>query len=236
MKTQIDRYKLIRLSLGFICFTIIGILSHEYGHIFVAQKLGYTTKLHYGSMSWYESDRERTLEIYREYKTEIKSQLDFPKQEEWESLKSKNLADRLKITLGGVLQTIVTGTLGLLFLIFRYHKIKEYGLKVIDWLGVFLSLFWLREIFNLLLGIGGEIVNPDGSFFGGDEAKISSILNLPAGTLSIILGTIGLIVSLFVVFKIVDKELQTTFILSGLLGGISGFVLWMMVLGPRILP
>ncbi len=224
------------LSLGFICFTVIGTLSHEYGHIFVARKLGYTTKLHYGSMSWYGGDRKKTSNIYRAYKTEIKSQMDFPKQEEWEFLKSKNVEDTLRISLGGVLQTIVTGTLGFLFLVFRHRKIKQYGLKLIDWLGVFLSLFWLREIFNLVLGIAGELVTPNGAFFGGDEAKISSLLNLPLGTFSIILGTMGLAVSLFVVFKIVNKELQATFILSGLLGGISGFVLWMMVIGPRILP
>ncbi|MFK7908307.1 MAG: hypothetical protein AB8B69_24470 [Chitinophagales bacterium] len=162
--------------------------------------------------------------------------MDFPKQEEWEFLKSKNVVDALKISLGGVLQTILTGTFGLLFLIFRYRRIEKYGLKFIDWLGVFLSLFWLREIFNLLLGIAGEIINPNGSFFGGDEAKISSLLNLPIGTFSIILGTTGLAVSLFVVFKIVDRKLQATFILSGLLGGVSGFVLWMMILGPKILP
>jgi len=235
-KIKIYRDKLIILSLGFICFTIIGTLSHEYGHIFVAQKLGYTTQLHYGSMSWYGGDREETSNIYKEYKTEIKSQMDFPKRGEWEFLKSKNVEDTLKITFGGVLQTIITGTFGLLFLIFRYRRIEKYGLKFIDWLGVFLSLFWLREIFNLLTGIASEIISPNGSFFGGDEAKISSLLNLPAGTFSIILGTIGLAVSLFVVFKIVNKELQTTFIISGLLGGVSGFVLWMIILGPKILP
>lgn len=67
-KTKIYKDKLIILSLGFICFTIIGTLSHEYGHIFVAQKLGYTTQLHYGSMSWYGGNREETSNIYKEYK------------------------------------------------------------------------------------------------------------------------------------------------------------------------
>ena len=53
MKISIDIKHLIYFSLGFVLFTIIGTVSHEYGHIIVAKSLGYETTLHYGSMNSY---------------------------------------------------------------------------------------------------------------------------------------------------------------------------------------
>ena len=42
----------IRIACTFIFFTVIGTLSHEYGHIAVAKYFGYETELHYGSMEF----------------------------------------------------------------------------------------------------------------------------------------------------------------------------------------
>ena len=53
MKISIDIKHLIYFSLGFVLFTIIGTVSHEYGNIIVAKSLGYETTLHYGSMNSY---------------------------------------------------------------------------------------------------------------------------------------------------------------------------------------
>lgn len=39
-------------SLGFLGTIILGTVSHEYGHIAVANYLGYTTKLHFNSMTY----------------------------------------------------------------------------------------------------------------------------------------------------------------------------------------
>lgn len=80
------------------------------------------------------------------------------------------------------------------------------------------------------------IIKGTDSYFGRDEAKISTILDLPIGTFSIILGVLGLIISLFVIFKIVPYNKRLAFISGGLIGGISGFVLWMNIIGPKILP
>ena len=73
--------------------------------------------------------------------------------------------------MGGPIQTMATGLLGLLFILFRKKHIKTYGLQIIDWLGVFLTLFWLREIFNPIVYLGKEIIAPDGIYFEGDEEK-----------------------------------------------------------------
>jgi hypothetical protein len=81
-----------------------------------------------------------------------------------------------------------------------------------------------------------ELIKPDGNYFGGDEKKISELLNLWNGTVSCVLGIIGLFISIFIVFRIVPKHLRLTFIAGGFLGGIFGFILWMNILGPKILP
>ena len=149
-----------------------------------------------------------------------------------EKLKSNGLL----VTIGGPFQTILTGTIGLLILLWRRKLIYQNGLKVLDWLAVFLSLFWLREVFNLVMSLSGEVISPNGTWFSGDELYISQGLNLWSGTVSIILGTIGMTVTIYVIFKIIPKKIRPTFIISGLIGGIVGFILWMNIIGPKILP
>jgi len=212
MKITIDLKKTIILTVAFILFTVVGTLSHEYGHIIVAKKLGYNTTLHYGSMDY--TSKLHTNEIKEE----------------------TLIFDSLLITMGGPLQTILTGSFGLILLLYNRKKMSMHGLKITDWFAVFLALFWLREVFNILTAIIGEIIKPNGSYFGGDEKYISEVLNLPIGTTSITLGIVGVLIATFVVFKIVPNKLRLTFMLSGFLGGISGYYLWMKIIGPIVLP
>ena len=205
MKFNIQPVWLILFIGAFIIATVIGTLSHEYGHIIIAKLLGYKTTLHYASMNW-------------------------------ESAEPSNQTHNLLISIGGPLQTILTGILGLLILQLRKQSRKEYGLNLLDWIAVFLSLFWLREIYNLTLSISKGILIGTGRFFGGDEARISNLLELPSGVFPIIFGVLGLGVSLFVIFKVIPKDKRLTFILGGLIGGISGSLLWMNIIGPMILP
>lgn len=236
IELKLIKGKFFLLSFAFICFTIIGTLSHEYGHIFVAEQLGYQTTLHYGSMSWDGADYRALMEFYEKYPDLKEEALALAEQQRFNQLTANVRHANLLISAGGPLQTILTGILGCVFLIFRLPKISAKGLRLIDWLGVFLALFWLRAIVNLIMGIFGEMIQPDGSFFGGDEAVISTLLGLPEGTFSIGLATIGLAISLWVIFKVIDREHRFTFIISGLVGGIAGFILWMKLLGPIVLP
>lgn len=241
---------LLILTIGFILFTVIGTISHEYGHIIVAKSFGYETTLHYGSMNYlpkgYLEDkdviavRDLTKDYvdieYDSWPKDIKE-----KTEEYNNILQKRYWNKksnsgLLVTVGGPLQTTLTGTIGLLILLWRRKSIYKNGLKVLDWLAIFLSLFWLREIFNLVTSIGGELISPNGTWFGGDELYISQSLNLCSGTISLILATIGTIIAIYVVFRIIPKKIRLTFILSGFIGGIVGFILWMNIIGPKILP
>lgn len=229
LKFEIKHF--VFFTISFLLFTIVGTLSHEYGHIVVAKSYGYKTFLHYGSMHYDSKEESREIDLYYSYnETQIKKGAIENKKF------LKMISDRNEksfwITVGGPTQTMLTGILGLVILYFRKDK-KTF--QFLDWLAVFLSLFWLREVFNLLTGlIQGFFFNKE--YFGGDEFGISQYLELPTGTVSIILGFLGLLISLTVVFKIVPKINRFTFILSGLVGGLSGFYLWFFILGPILLP
>jgi hypothetical protein len=203
--------KFIILTFIFILFTPIGTISHEYGHIVVAKFLGYKTTLHYASMNWYSEDG-KNKDANRERLNEF------------------------IITCGGVMQTIFTGTIGFIFLVINRRRIYDKGLKIYDWIAVFLCLFWLRQIFNPVFSITNELMKPDGSFFGGDELKISSFLELWGGTVSLILGVIGLFITGYISLHIIPPKSRYPVALSGVVGSALGLVLWMKIIGPRLLP
>lgn len=218
-------------------FAAVGTVSHELGHLILAKSLGYETALHYGSVEYENfSLSEKLSEIYRENKAAIENETFFDQRGEYEKCLSKSRSSELLIAIGGPLQTLLTGTIGLSILFYRRKRIEKNGMNLTDWLSVFLALFWLRQVFNVIMTISGEVISPDGSYFGGDEEYISKSLNLWPGTVSIVLGILGSILAVLVVFKVVPRQLILTFVLSGLIGGVIGFVLWMNILGPRILP
>ena len=238
------------LTLGFVLFTAIGTVSHEYGHILVAKAYGYETQLHYGMASFnppgYKDDPSYIaldslfkeypetpyLDLHENVRKLHQKHHDILQERYW----SDDSNDGLFITMGGPAQTMLTGICGLLILFFRRKLRAQQGFKLVDWLGAFLSLFWLREVFNLVMSTTRELISPNGEWFGGDEEVISTELGLWDGTFSMLLGMIGLALSLYVIFKVVPSPKRFTFIVSGLVGGILGFVLWMDVLGPILLP
>jgi len=225
MKQSIHFKPFLIISFAFIVFTIIGTLSHELGHIVVAKKLGYTTRLSYGSMIYYNLSLNEKIEpLYTTDKVAYKKTV------------NQRQTNTLYVSIGGPLQTMLTSFLGLVLIFWRRKEIQLYGLKVFDWVAVFLGLFCLREVFNLMMYIARELISPKGSYFGGDEKTISELLYLPEGTVSIILGFIGLLISIFIVFNVVPQKLRFTFMASGLFGGIAGFIFWMHFAGPIILP
>lgn len=203
MNITIDIKSFLILTIVFILLTPIGTISHEYGHIVAAKYFGYETSLHYGSMNYYPKGylQDKDLEAY---KTLTKDYWDteyelWPNDIKEKATEYRNIFEErywneksnkgLFVTIAGPLQSILTGTIGLIILMVRRKSIHRNGLKILDWLAVFLSLFWLRQIFNLVTSIGGEIISPDGTWFGGDELAISQGLNLWSGTIPITLAT-----------------------------------------------
>lgn len=239
MKLLFSVRNFIFFSIAFILFTLIGTLSHEYGHILVAKSLGYKTTLHYGSMNYQKYNtniNDTIIKIFERNKFAIKNKKEFPEKVRFYSLVKKQQNDSFLISLGGPIQTMLTGIIGFL-LLYKRNKITTINFSKIDWLYVFLALFWLRQLFNPIYSFLRRLINNNACYFGrGDETEIAEFLNIPKGTFDVIFGLSGLIISLFVIFKFIPLKYRLTFVISGLIGSSLGFYIWLYKIGPIILP
>jgi len=236
MKILLNR-RLIGFSILFGLFSVIGTVSHEYGHMMAAQYLGHPTTLHYGSMEWDNTYFRNKAKPYREgCLFEIRNNIPFPDKERYEKITADYNRHRCWITLGGPAQTMLTGTLGFILLLYRRYNRDDRYFRKSDWLLVFLSLFWTRQIFNLGHSILAGLLGFSEGYFGGDEARLSDEFGLYPGSIPIGTALIGMLICAWVVFKVIPRDYRIIFIASGFIGGLSGFVGWMYFIGPVLLP
>lgn len=203
---NIDKKLVLYLSLTFILFTIIGTLSHEFGHYTVAKILGYDAQINYAFTQWTSKNNQY------------------------------NQSDNFYITLGGPIQSMITGTIGLFILYYNRKSFnKSIELTFGQWTFVFLSLFWLRQTANFVIWVGGYIIN--GEFSNRpDEIRLARYLKIPIWTITSFTALIGLIVLTIIFFKFIPNQKRLTFIFSGLFGGLLGYVIWLQGVGPILMP
>lgn len=208
MDLKIDLKLLIFLILGFILATVIGTVSHEYGHYLPAEAYGLEAKVHYGYTTWSKPSDNFLL---------------------------KNSA-YFWITLVGPLQTMLVGIIGMILICKNRISFRNVALlSVKQWIIIFATLFLLRFSFNFLSSIPSWIVR--GKLIGrSDEIKIARYLEWPTWSVSLFFASIGFIILVWIVFYVVPIKQRFTFILAGLIGGISGFVLWLDLFGKIIMP
>lgn len=225
-----------KLILVFILMTVIGTLSHELGHYSVAKYLGYDARINYNSTMYFNDKLLDFLEeIGTKYRYELKNNLDFPEKEKYFNLTNNYRWNHFLFTLGGPIQTILTGTFGLLLLIFYKKKyITTEKITFYAWIMIFLALFWLRQSANLISALGNYLIY-DSNQINGDEMRLANYLEINIWSIQIITGIIGFVV-LFYVIKILPKNIKLTFMVSGLIGGILGYYLWLIQFGKIILP
>jgi hypothetical protein len=237
----------IRIVCAFIFFTVIGTITHEFGHIAVAKYFGYETELHYGSMRYdYPGINSDSLVIELRKNTSDNAAA-LKNKENFEGLsRRKELFKILKekypypenhgawITLGGPAQTLLTSFLGLFILFYRRSKMKEHFV-LMDWIGVFLSLFALREIFNYFTVLFRTILHGDVAS-RNDEFKLSRYLDLNQWTIPTVALVVGTVICTYVIFRVIPLQYRFTFLVAGFAGGILGYFIWLRWMGPVILP
>jgi hypothetical protein len=202
----LDKRLFIRLFPSFIFATILGTLFHEWGHYIVAEALGYDAVIHYAFTSY------TSAPVVRQ-----------PTDSFW-------------ISLGGPLQTLMTGTIGLIMMVVQRKSFREATtLSTQQWFLVLITLCWLRPAANLVTWIGGYFIN--GRFSPrGDEIVLAGFLHLPIWSVLVVTALMGLLVLTIVVIKFIPAKQRITFLCAGLTGGIAGYVLWLKCLGRFILP
>ena len=207
MNLTFDKKLFLYLSFAFILMTIIGTVTHEFGHYFSAKVLGFNSRINYG------------MTILENNPSKIMSE-----------------KENFLFTLGGPFQTMLTGSIGLfILLIFRNSYKSVLNLTFKKWVFIFMTLFWLRQVANLFIWLLTYVIK--GEFAeNGDEIKLAKYLNLPSWSIHLLTATIGLIILTYVVFNFIPKNNRLTFIISGIFGGISGYILWLHYLGEKIMP
>ena len=231
MTIRFDKRLFIILSLAFIIATIIGTLSHEFGHYIVAKGLGYKASIHYGYVDYGEDFYDSINKITYQYRKQIEKGESFPGKDQYDRF----IRESLWMSMGGPLQTLLTGTIGLILLFVwkRRFKARE-KLNGRQWMLIFITLFWLRQTANMLVALGTFI--PNRHFSYSDEVGIARNLGLPSWLLLITTGVIGIIILYIVIFKFIPKQQRKTFVLSGMMGAVAGYILWLYLLGPVLLP
>ena len=234
-------YKLsIYLFISFILFTIIGTLSHEYGHHLAGNIIGIKTRVNYAYTIPIDYEGNKRIKEIRElekyyyiYKAINLENIYIIKQHE---IVRKMENEYIIFTLGGPLQTMLTSIIGLFILFFFKKKYFDaIGLVFWQWLIVFISLFWLRQSANMFTGLFFHLINGRAGTMS-DEIKLARDFGLPPETLSIITGVIGLIILAIVVFNFIPLKQRFTFLISGLIGGVAGYYLWLIQFGKIIMP
>jgi hypothetical protein len=209
-------------------FTIIGTISHELGHYCVAKFYGYDAEIDYGHTYFEDkSTSSFTQHIDTTYYKEFEAGTDFPGKTEYLKILEQQKVPSFWIIFGGPAQTILTGTIGLILLYFyRRKNPSEKNINFVQWLLIFLSLFWLRQLANLFTMLL-QYLKFGKSSYGHDEVKLALQLKLPKESLTIATGVIAATILVIIIFKIIPTEKRFTFICAGLFGGILGFLFWL---------
>ncbi len=221
----------------FIMFTIIGTITHELGHYAAAKYIGLKPNLHFNYVDYELSNNDIELDkINGLYQKEIEAKQDFPAKKRFEEIMAIEIENNIITRACGPLQTMLTGTIGfILLIVYRKYFFASTSLNVRQWLLVFFSLFWLRQVLNFTIAFV-TMLTTGTKEFNGDEFVLAQHLGMPNFSIQFITAIIGIFVSFIVVFKFIPSLQRKLFIAAGLIGGAAGYVLWMYILGPRLMP
>jgi hypothetical protein len=191
---------------------------------------GYEARMNYG---YTYRNGKYSDELLNEYKKD----LSIPGvKEKYDDLVKRLRRDSLQFGLGGPMQTMITGTLGFILILFQRKKFyRSRELTLMQWIIIFICLFWLRQLFNFIHQVLDYIMLgyiPSRS----DEVKIALYLDWNKLSISVLTAAIAAGILWFIVFRIIPAPQRLSFMVAGIIGGLLGFYLWLHLLGPVIMP
>ena len=203
----------LRIFIFFFVAAIAGTLLHECGHALMAMFFGFHPEVHYAyCTSLCDADGEaiqQGLLIYRQY------------------------PERMWITLGGPLQTILTGTIGIAGLIALRRKaiVDAYNPKHLLW--IILAYFHSRWVMNSA-GILYKVY-VSGNDSRSDEVRLFKYWNIDVATGTWMLLIVSSLLLGYVTFVLVRNH-RWQLIVYGALGSIAGGWFWLVWAGPVLMP
>jgi len=217
--------------------TIGGILLHECGHWVAHRYYGNKSRISYASTKIYEPNEilRRLRSIEAEYPRETDNNLDFPLKKEYDTLAKEARREGIVMVAAGPFVTTCLVLIALLVL-FGYHKKNDNNsLSLLQWFFVCLSLFCLRNIYDLIKSTISFSISRYKNIHG-DEFELADYLGWNPWSIPIVMTIISMVVICVVIFRIVPRRQQATFFFAGLLAELSVLYFWIILLGPKLMP
>jgi hypothetical protein len=215
----------------FVAVTLIGMTLHEMVRKAEAKSLGYDGYYCKGfGILFFRSDEMQSdfNPIWKANIKAIRSRSYFKDKSKWDKLFYLDMEDHALIELSGLIFTFSVSLFGLIILFLRRKRAKvHFGL--LDWTGVLLSLFIVKELVTSLTWISFRLMLCE-------QAKFALYFKLPVwGTQWVLLGY-SVLFSLFVLVRFVPRRRVIPFVIAGVPGGITGIVLWCLFVGKMVFP
>ncbi len=205
------------LTLGFALMVPAGAFITEKVKEVVAHGLGY--KAHYrpglGRSMYYSPMMGKAYNDIEElYAHDAEKYKVTP---EWKALMDKHNWDLATIQLSGRIFSLLVSAVGL-FIYFSRRR-KGRSVLAVDWICILLGLFFMRDV----------VIDSASFYFKFtlcDENAIWTLLGWPVWTTLGVLIALGLILFLFILYKI-PKRYLLLFLLSGFIGTCAGTYIWL---------
>jgi hypothetical protein len=195
-KFKLNNTLLLKLVLVFISMTIIGTFSHECGHYAAAKYYGRKAKISYASVGYSEYKEQQLFnQIYSRNRDSIRNNLNFREKPIYTQLLKELQKESRVITFSGPFQTMLFGSIGLVFLFLYKRSFNQMDtLKKSQWVMVFCSLLWLREVYILASHSISFAFDARVASGRSDELRLARMFDVPDFTFILIFGFIGILV------------------------------------------
>jgi hypothetical protein len=229
MKSEIQSKRIfgIVIYVVTIIIALVGITAYETVRTCEAQVLGYDQVCFdwgFGQVFFSNAELDSiVIQMKRTNYEAIVSGADFSEKVEWEALKAQDKKNHAFIELSGYIFSVCVSLIGLVILISRRKKHNE-QFAVLDWVGVFLSLFIVKEVvFSLVrVALGFTLC---------EHAALANQFNLPVMGFEWFWVIVGSAFTSFVLIRFVPRTKLIPFVLGCILGSMTAGGIWLFILG-----